>query len=96
LVIQRCLELAGTLRDDALRDAANALRCRTFYGDFRLDPASGEQVGHLIVIVQWQNGAKRVVWPPDVAETEPIRARPEGGKARAERLRYGDPVAKSR
>jgi branched-chain amino acid transport system substrate-binding protein len=72
LVIQRCLELAGTLRDDALREAANTLRFRTFYGDFRLDLASGEQVGHSMVIVQWQQGAKRVVWPPAVAEAAPI------------------------
>lgn len=68
LIVQRCLELAGTLSDDALREAANSLRCRTFYGDFRLHPASGEQVGHSMVIVQWQNGAKRVVWPSAAAE----------------------------
>jgi ABC-type branched-subunit amino acid transport system substrate-binding protein len=73
LIIERCVELAGTLRDDALREAANALGVRTFYGDFRLDPITGEQVGHTLVIVQWQKGAKRIVWPPVVAEAEPTR-----------------------
>jgi branched-chain amino acid transport system substrate-binding protein len=71
LISQRCVELAGTLRDEALREAANALRLRTFYGEFRLDPVSGEQVGHTMVIVQWQNGARRIVWPAPDAEAEP-------------------------
>ena len=30
--------------------------CRTFYGDFRLDPETGVQVGHEAVLVQWQDG----------------------------------------
>jgi branched-chain amino acid transport system substrate-binding protein len=64
LIAQRCLDLAGTLRDEALRAAANTLDTRTLYGEFRLDPASGQQIGHALVIVRWQNGTKRVVWPP--------------------------------
>jgi branched-chain amino acid transport system substrate-binding protein len=29
---------------------------------------SGLQVGHQVLIVQWQNGTRRVVWPPEQAE----------------------------
>ena len=35
---------------------------------FGLDPLSGLQSGHQILIVQWQHGIRRVVWPPEQAE----------------------------
>ncbi len=71
LIAQRCVELAGILRDDALREAASTVDLRTFYGRFRLDPSSGQQIGHELVVVQWQGGQKRVVWPPAVAQAAP-------------------------
>ena len=67
LVIERCIEQAGTLDDGALLDAARSLSFRTFYGDFRLD-ARGMQSGHRMLAVQWQDGRKRIVYPEDVAE----------------------------
>jgi branched-chain amino acid transport system substrate-binding protein len=44
------------------------LACTTLYGAFRLDPLSGLQSGHHILTVQWQQGIRRVVWPPEQAE----------------------------
>ena len=44
------------------------LACTTLYGAFRIDPLSGLQVGHQVLIVQWQKGVRRVVWPPEMAE----------------------------
>jgi branched-chain amino acid transport system substrate-binding protein len=64
LVAQRCVEEAGTLEDGALREAARRLDFTTFYGRFKLDPASGRQMGHDMVVVQWQGDEKLVVWPP--------------------------------
>ena len=68
LILQRCVMLAGTCVDADLRAAAARLTCRTFYGDFRVDPQTGAQVGHEAVLVQWQGGEKRVVWPAEVAQ----------------------------
>jgi branched-chain amino acid transport system substrate-binding protein len=68
VILQRCVQLAGSCVDADLRTAAARLRCRTFYGDFRVDPQSGEQVGHKVVLAQWQGGEKRVVWPADAAQ----------------------------
>ncbi|HZU07522.1 MAG TPA: amino acid ABC transporter substrate-binding protein [Chloroflexota bacterium] len=68
LIAQACVERAGTLADAALRAAAETLALTTFYGAFRLDPATGAQVGHQLLVVQWQGGAKRIVWPPALAE----------------------------
>ena len=71
LIAEQCVEIAGTLRDEALREAASTLDLSTFYGRFRLDDATGQQVGHELVVVQWQAGKKLAVWPPPVAEAPP-------------------------
>jgi branched-chain amino acid transport system substrate-binding protein len=70
---------AGVLASRCVRDAASSepvnvvaaaarLRCRTLYGSFRLDPRTGQQVGHRVLTVQWQRGVRRVIWPPEHAE----------------------------
>jgi branched-chain amino acid transport system substrate-binding protein len=71
LIAQQCVEMVGTLEPNALRDAANRLNCTTFYGAFNIDPASGRQIGHKMLVTQWQGGSKQVVWPPTVAATQP-------------------------
>ena len=68
LVAQKCLEHAGTLDDLALRAAAGQLEFSTFYGKFKIDPETGRQVGRSVVLVQWQQGRKVIVWPPEQTE----------------------------
>ena len=65
LVAQRCGAAAGTLDDTALWEAAAGLDFTTFYGRFRIDPDSGRQVGRSGVIIQWQQGRKAIIWPPE-------------------------------
>lgn len=67
LVAARCAEIAGSFEDRALRQAAGTLDLSTFYGRFRLDPRSGRQVGHAMVVAQWQDGQKQIVWPAGLA-----------------------------
>jgi branched-chain amino acid transport system substrate-binding protein len=66
LVAQRCIEEAGTVDNYALRQAANALDFTTFYGRFSIDPVTGRQLGHDMIVIQWHRGKKRIVWPPEV------------------------------
>ena len=61
LVAQRCVEEAGTLEDEALREAARRLDFSTFYGRFKIDPDTGCQIGRSTVLVQWQQGRKVVI-----------------------------------
>ena len=63
LVAQRCLEIAGTLDQHALRQVASTLDFTTFYGRYRIDPGTGRQLGHRMPVVQWQGGRKVVIWP---------------------------------
>ena len=76
LVIQRCISEAKTLDDQELRKAASKIDFRTFYGRFKIDPITGKQLGHRMVIVQWQGGEKFIVFPEDVAEVEPLYPMP--------------------
>ena len=71
LIAQRCLEEAGA-DDESLWRAACALDCATFFGRFRIDAATGLQVGHEVVLVQWRRGRKLVVWPAPVSEARPL------------------------
>lgn len=67
LIIQRFIEKAGTLDDHCLRLQANSGDFKTFYGNFRIDPDTGRQLGHLNVTVQWQGGKKYTVYPEEMA-----------------------------
>lgn len=69
LLYARCLRDAKDSSDAAIQTAAQKLLCKTLYGAFQLDPLSGLQTGHQVLIVQWQQGKRRVVWPPEQAES---------------------------
>ena len=68
----RCLREAGTADDDALLAAACDIEVTTMFARFRLDPRTRRQVGHQVLTVQWQDGVRRVVWPPERAQA-PLR-----------------------
>ena len=69
VVVQRCLEQAGNSDGHALREAAAQLRFSTFYGNFQIDEY-GRQIGREILLVQWQEGQKTIVWPSSSAQAE--------------------------
>lgn len=68
LLFARCLRDVGRCEDEALLAAAQKLTCTTLYGKFQIDPLTGLQSGHQVLIVQWQQGQRRVVWPSEQAE----------------------------
>ena len=63
IIAQRCLEEAGTPDPTALWNTAMSLDFHTFFGRFRIDAATGKQVGRSVFMVQWQQGRKVVIWP---------------------------------
>ena len=76
LLAARCLREAKAVHDAAQLAEARRLVCHTLYGGFRLDPATGLQVGHQVLTVQWQEGKRRIVWPRNLAERPFIYPRP--------------------
>ena len=75
LIACRCLGTANSTGDEALWRAACAQDCTTFFGRFKIDPKTGLQAGHEMLWVQWQQGKKVAVWPPNWAETAAIYPR---------------------
>lgn len=79
LVLQQAIEKAGSLDTAKVAEALNATDARTFFGriKFTTDPAEhGLQVGHQMVISQWQRGSegkltREVVWP-ETARMKPL------------------------
>jgi branched-chain amino acid transport system substrate-binding protein len=69
LIALQCAEKAGSLQDDAVERVARQFRCTTFFGRFGLGE-DGRQEDHQMLAIQWQDGVKRVVGPPSLAEAE--------------------------
>lgn len=67
LIYARAVELANSLDPDKVREALNKLNLMTYFGGFKIDPKTGLQTGHSMVTVQWQNGKKIIVWPPEAS-----------------------------
>jgi ABC-type branched-subunit amino acid transport system substrate-binding protein len=68
VLFARCLRDAGSADDAAILAAATRLDVQTLFGSFRVDPVTGLQAGHQVLVVQWQQARRRVVWPPAQAE----------------------------
>ena len=58
LIFGECVRRAGSLQDNNLSATAAELDCHTLYGRFRLDSASRRQVGHRILLIQWDQDHK--------------------------------------
>ena len=61
LVLTECIRRAASLDDEKLRNIASDLDCNTFYGRFRIDPRTGIQTGHRVLLIRWQKGHKIVL-----------------------------------
>jgi branched-chain amino acid transport system substrate-binding protein len=68
VVAQMCVERAGTLENQMLRETASKLDFSTFYGRFKVEPDTGRPVGRSTLMVQWQRGRKLVIWPPELSQ----------------------------
>lgn len=61
LVLSECVQRCSFLDNEKLRDAAADLDCNTFYGRFHIDPRTGIQTGHNVLLIRWQGGRKMVL-----------------------------------
>jgi len=69
LVLQKAIEMAGSIKTEDVRKALETLDITTFYGRIKFDTGDyyGRQMGHSMVYLQWQKKGgkmeKEVVWP---------------------------------
>ncbi len=70
MLYAEAVKKAGTLDADRVREALLALKTRTMFGDYQVDQ-DGFQIAHKMVLLQWQEGKRVVVWPDDLATGKP-------------------------
>ena len=63
LLTAAALASAGRCDDAMLRAAFSDLRTTTMFGDFSIDRATGRQLGHQMLLVQWHRGRKVIIAP---------------------------------
>lgn len=71
LVYVKAIEKANSLDVDKVRAAMNELHFYPFYGEWQIEPETGKQIGHKMVLIQWQNNKKVIVWPPEAQTGKP-------------------------
>ena len=69
LVYAEAVKRAGSLDSDKIRDELLKLKMRTAFGDYAVD-ADGFQLAHKMVMLQWQDGKRMIVWPDDLANAK--------------------------
>ena len=55
------------LHSEQLRDAILKMDHNTVLGAFRVDRG----IGHKMLLIQWQDGKKVIVWPEELAANQP-------------------------
>ena len=65
------IEKAQSLDPKKVREEMNNIEFMTLYGVWKIDPETGKQIGHDMVIIQWQGGTKKIIWPKTAANAEP-------------------------
>jgi len=76
LLLQYAIQTADSIDPDAIKAALDGADLTTFYGNIKFDTSAdnhGLQVGHAMVVVQWDdNLVKQIVWPESAATAAPI------------------------
>ena len=70
-VLMEAIRRAGSLDGGKVRDAILKLDFNTVFGAFKVDQ-DGFQIAHKMLMFQWQDGKKVIVWPEELA---PVKAR---------------------
>jgi branched-chain amino acid transport system substrate-binding protein len=65
-ILVEAIRRAGSLDSEKLREAILKIDRNTVFGGFRVD-RDGLQIAHKMVMFQWQDGKKAIVWPEELA-----------------------------
>jgi branched-chain amino acid transport system substrate-binding protein len=64
-ILVEAVRRAGSLDGEKLRDAISKMDHNTAFGRFRVD-RDGVQIGHKMLLIQWQDGKRVIVWPEEL------------------------------
>jgi branched-chain amino acid transport system substrate-binding protein len=66
LIYVEAARKAGSLDADKVREELLKLKTRTAFGDYAIEQ-DGFQVAHKMVLLQWQDGKRMIVWPEELS-----------------------------
>jgi branched-chain amino acid transport system substrate-binding protein len=69
-ILVEAVRRAGSLDRERLRDAILKMDHNTVFGPFRVD-RDGVQIGQKMLLFQWQDGKRVIVWPEELAPGKP-------------------------
>ena len=69
-MLLEAMRRADSFESEKVRDAILAMDMNTVFGAFKVDK-DGIQIGHRMVMFQWQDGQKVIVWPEELAQDKP-------------------------
>ena len=69
-ILVEAIRRAGSVDGERLREAILKIDRNTVFGGFRVD-RDGVQIGHKMLLFQWQDGKKVIVWPEELAPGQP-------------------------
>lgn len=69
-VLLEAVRRAGSLDGTRVRETILAMDFTSVFGRFRVDD-DGVQVGHKLLLFQWQDGKRAIVWPEELAPRPP-------------------------
>ena len=65
-IFLEAVKRAGSLDSGKVRDVILKMDLHTVFGAFKVD-RDGSQVAHKLLLFQWQDGKKVIVWPEELA-----------------------------
>ena len=69
-IFLEAVKRAGSLESEKVRDAILKMDLHTVFGAFKVD-RDGFQIAHKMLMFQWQDGKKVIVWPEELAPGKP-------------------------
>jgi branched-chain amino acid transport system substrate-binding protein len=70
-ILEEAIKRAGSLDREKIRDMLSSMDTMSIIGRYGVD-RTGMQIKHFILVIQWQNGKKEVVWPEEIRTAKPI------------------------
>ncbi|MFH2058086.1 MAG: amino acid ABC transporter substrate-binding protein [Pseudomonadota bacterium] len=71
MILELAVQKANSLDRERLRNMFSQMDTMTLIGRYGVDK-NGKQRRHFPLIIQWQQGKKKVVWPEQIKTTDPI------------------------
>jgi branched-chain amino acid transport system substrate-binding protein len=69
-ILVEAVKRAGALESAKIREAILTMDLNTVFGPFKVDQ-DGFQIAHKMLLFQWQDGKKVIVWPEELAPGKP-------------------------